>query len=449
MSQHISSRVINHTMSLYEKEPLIDVGLVEETDEISFELSGDYVTGSSRLDKGFYTAKGLRSGVFILDKNKNPVLQSEQLEFIPQSSENPCFTIHNIIIGKQFHWEREQKQTFEGAFLLKKGKTRGITFVNRLSMENYLKSVICSEMSSDSPFEFLKAHCVISRSWTLAQIRKKSWGSESSSGGTVWTDAKVHTEFDLCADDHCQRYHGTGAVNLSVRKALESTFGEILTSRGSICDTRFSKCCGGITEKFSTAWQEIDFEYLQPVGDAPEGVLPVYNEKDAESFIRSTPDVFCNVSDRYLLEKILPGFDFETENFFRWEISFSQEELKNILLQKTGIDFGFIKKITPLERGPSGRIFRLRIEGEKEEKLFGKELEIRRILSKTHLYSSAFIVEPWGGGDTAEGFNLIGAGWGHGVGLCQIGAASMALKGYNYREILSHYFKNTSVQKIY
>lgn len=433
----------------YDQEPIISVGLMEEADAVTVELNKAYVSGSIRITPGIYTAKALPDGVCLFDESRYPVLQSVEAEMAPVMPEGALAAIHNVTIGKRFHWQRLQKQTFEGTVLIKRGGNGLLTVVNRLGLERYLTSVICSEMSAESPFEFLKAHCVISRSWTLAQLDKKNSADDHPSGGAVWTDARAHREYDLCADDHCQRYHGTSAVNRSVKEALEATRGEVLISRGRVCDTRFSKCCGGITERFSTAWQDVDVDYLQSVSDAETSGEMIRDEQSAEKFILSTPDVFCNVSDRGLLQKILPGFDFETRDFFRWELRLPQNELTERLLKKTGIDFGRIKRIVPLARGPSGRIYRLRIHGEAADKVFGKELEIRRILSETHLYSSAFVVEPAGGEGIGKGFILKGAGWGHGVGLCQIGAAAMAFKGYSYRDILCHYFKNASIEKIY
>ena len=318
----------------------------------------------------------------------------------------PTFILKDVTIGIDFHWERKEDQKFAGSlkFIVEGDK---VTAVNLIGVEDYLLSVISSEMRASAGLEFLKAHAVISRSWVLTNLRS-------------------HANFDVCADDHCQRYQGCGkAAGPMVRRAIDETWGEVLCSDGEICDTRYSKCCGGRTELFSTCWQDRDYPYLQSVEDAAEpGGKP-----------------FCDCEDEAVLGQVLNDFDLETRDFYSWEVRYGAEELSDLVRRRTGVDFGRIEALVPVERGPSGRIKRLRIEGTLRSETIGKELAVRRALSESHLKSSAFEVSRDG-----EDFILKGKGWGHGVGLCQIGAAVMSCKGYGYRGILAHYYPGTSIR---
>lgn len=363
------------------------------------------------------------------------------------------FTIMNVTIGIDFHWQRHENQTFRGELHLISDNGH-LLAVNRIDVESYLESVISSEMNAGAPAEFLKAHAVISRSWVLAQINPTADLADSPC--TVndaeivrWTDHAAHSLFDVCADDHCQRYQGCTKVTTdAARMAVEATRGMVLTFDGKLCDTRFSKCCGGITERFSTCWQPIDKPYLRAVTDSPDNVsADVSREQDAENWILSHPDAFCAAPPESVLATVLNDYDRSTPHLYRWTVDYSADELASIVAERTGTDFGRIRTLTPLHRGPSGRIDRLRLSGTKKERIIGKELEIRRSLSRTHLYSSAFVAE--GLDPDCDGipsrWRLHGAGWGHGVGLCQIGAAVMASRGYDYRSILSHYFPGSKL----
>jgi len=436
-------------------EPVIAVGLIEGAGHIDFELQGDYLLNGRAVPSGCYRLL-FSSGFSVLtDAHDRELARQRQLCFKPAVFQGNWFTLHNVAIGRDFHWERLQSQRFRGELVFDIPGTSSITAVNRIGLESYLESVICSEMSPESDAEFLKAHCVISRSWLLAQLElKRAAGMAAASADAAWTDAAAHKNFDVCNDDHCQRYHGMSRVNAAAQQALAETRGQVLVFDGRICDTRFSKCCGGITERFSTCWQDVDFEYLSSVADSipdSEGLRsPVSAEADARKFIFASPPAFCNVTDPKLLARVLPDFDYETQQFFRWSVTFSQEELRNLLKQKTGIDLGAIKSLPPLARGGSGRMYKLKVIGTKAEKVISKELAIRRALSPTHLYSSAFIVEAGEEkGGIPTGFTLRGAGWGHGVGLCQIGAAAMAAQGYRYDAILAHYFRGAALETLY
>jgi SpoIID/LytB domain protein len=321
-------------------------------------------------------------------------------------------------------------------------------------LEDYLTSVISSEMSGAAPMEFLKAHAILSRSWVLAALNRKKKRETSTAtektterGGEVirWYDREDHDLFDVCADDHCQRYQGlTKIVSEQAEEAVRETWGMVITYQDEICDARYSKACGGLTENFGTAWDDKRVPYLGSISDASVPYRPIRTEEEAQRWILSNPKAYCNTRDKRLLEKILSDFDRETKEFFRWTIEYSRTELEEILREKSGFDFGRLEKIVPLHRGPSGRISKLRIIGSKRSMVVGKELEIRSWLSRSHLYSSAFIVTVEG-----ERFTLHGAGWGHGVGLCQIGAAVMATKGFSAEEILRHYFRGVEIKRVY
>lgn len=378
----------------------------------------------------------------------------ERLAFVPFDTES-MFTLHDVVIGVNFHWQRKESQTFKGElhFILEEGKVRAI---NRIDVEEYLVSVISSEMSATSSLEFLKAHTIVSRSWLYAQLMRRekveqgTLGWENDDEIVRWYAREDHTLFDLCADDHCQRYQGvTRAHNPNVERAVKDTAGLVLKFDGEVCDARFSKCCGGVTELFSSCWENDDYGYLRALRDCESGEsLPVLStEEGVRYWIENMPVSFCSTNDNAVLSQILNGYDRETNDFYRWKVEYSQEELSVIVAERSGIDFGLIEDLVPVERGPSGRITRLRVVGSKAVRVVGKELEIRRWLSKTHLYSSAFVVDKQVNG-TSVVFILKGAGWGHGVGLCQVGAAVMGEKGYDCRRILSHYYPGTVVELV-
>jgi peptidoglycan hydrolase-like amidase len=350
-----------------------------------------------------------------------------------------------------------------------------LTLINELPLESYLVSVISSEMSAACPPELLRAHSVVSRSWLLAQLSKTASRTGLEQAATIqadsrmidnppgeiirWYDRESHTDFDVCADDHCQRYQGISkAFSPEAFDAIRNTRGRVLVSNDEVCDARYSKSCGGMTEVYRAAWEQREVTYLASAYDGPgeisDYLMPLTIEANAEAWITSSPPAYCNNISPELLGRILPGFDQETRDFYRWQVSYSQDELREILQARLGVDFGSILALEPLERGESGRIIRLRIRGEAKTIVIGKELEIRRALSRSHLYSSAFVVlaardERDRAKNYPKQFRLIGAGWGHGVGLCQIGAAVMADQGHTHIEILAHYFKGTTLRSLY
>src|SRR5690554_5162961 len=443
------------------REPLIHVGILQNQNRISFSLLSTYKLQGKKFSKGDYFVE-IDNGQISFNGERY-----DQLTFEADQLHKDSFEIKDVIIGVQFHWERKENQQFLGGLKFITtgvGENKSITVINIVSLEDYLKSVISSEMSSTSSEELLKAHSIISRSWLLAQITKNMSLKEqkdkyetsivTSTEIIRWYDREDHEHFDVCADDHCQRYQGiTRQTSELVNRAINSTCGKILSYRGSICDARYSKCCGGVLETFENVWEPIAHPYLQGKPDCFSGVpfpdLTV--EEDAEEWIKSSPDAFCNTQDTPVLNQVLNDYDRETADFYRWSISYSQHELAGIIKEHLGIDFGSIIDLIPLERGTSGRIIRLKVIGTDKVMIIGKELEIRRVLSKSHLYSSAFIVDAQE--EDEEGipqkFILRGAGWGHGVGLCQIGAAMMEEKGYKHDEILKHYFPGTSIKTEY
>ena len=364
-----------------------------------------------------------------------------EVTLTPQDSSASGFAVNDVVIGVGFHWQRTQRQLFRGGLRLVK-RPAGLTIINDVSLEEYVTSVISSEMSASCPLELLKAHAVISRSWLWfpkeSVVRSGKTASNKLDRNEIvrWYGRQSHSDFDVCADDHCQRYQGITNIASPAAEAVRSTAGEFLRYNGRICDARFSKCCGGLTERYATAWEDRAIPYLESVNDGSEGA----HGRALEAWIRGNPPANCNTQDWQLLSRILPGFDQETRDFYRWQIVYTPEELAEVVRSRLAIDLGPIRTIEPLARGPSGRICRLKLSGERDYVIIGKELEIRRALSRTHLYSSAFVVDK-----DAERWVLRGAGWGHGVGLCQIGAAVMANKGRSYREILQHYYRGTTV----
>ena len=416
----------------YEGTPLVSVGIVG-AESITFTLNGYGEDGSSR------TAT-IHNGLIQYDGKAHT-----RLCFKPQSPDD-SFSLMDVVIGVNFHWQRLETQTFRGSLRLLADGGK-IWAVNDLPVEDYLESVISSEMSAQSSLPLLMAHAVISRSWLMSQIDGNTAPNTQASHGDAfirWYDHTDHTLFDVCADDHCQRYQGiTKETSPNVAEAIRRTRGELLTYGDEICDARFSKCCGGAMEEFQYCWDDTPKPYLKGIGDTPEETIPDLTvEENARQWILSSPKSFCNTTDKRILSQVLNDYDQETTDFYRWRVSYTQEELSKLVEKKLGAGLGTITDMRPLKRGTSGRICELRITGTKKTIVVGKELEIRRALSESHLYSSAFVVEK-----QDDTFTLIGAGWGHGVGLCQIGAAVMGDKGYAYDEILRHYYPGAEIEK--
>lgn len=452
MHKIFSSPVVSH-----HKEPEVTVGIVSAA-QIHFILKGSYsvegqeVTGEQHVE--FSEGKILWQGSVY-----------SRLTFSPRSTV-ASFSLDNVIIGIGFHWERKETQTFPETLRLVINGDK-VCAINELPVEEYLKSVISSEMSATSSLELLKAHAVISRSWLLAQMEKRKQAPETSGHQDLsntkgqdelirWYDRDDHTLFDVCADDHCQRYEGiTRETSPAVAEAIRLTRGMILVDEGAICDARFSKCCGGISEEFQYCWEDTKKPYLTAVRDADgkaSGNFPDLTiEAEADRWIRSQPEAFCNTQDPGILSQVLNDYDQETKDFYRWTIEYTQQQIRKLISTRLDMDFGDIKDLQPVERGKSGRLSKLRIVGTKRTLIIGKELEIRRVLSTSHLYSSAFVVDrlETDTHDVPARFRILGAGWGHGVGLCQIGAAVMGEKGYSFDQILLHYYRDAEILKIY
>ena len=464
-------------------QPLIEVGILSRN-SIHFVLLSAYKLIGYQKDNPFRMEYySLPQGSYScayedgMIRFQNKLFAS--LGFEPES-DSGRFILNNVRIGIEFHWEQEMQQCFEGALLIKTENHR-LLAINRIALERYLYSVIASEMNARAHTEFLKAHAVISRSWLLAQLGTNTQTaqtgpaapenqpesptapenqpespaapenrSDSPAERIRWYEREAHTQFDVCADDHCQRYQGLLEVDTpQVKTALSSTQGMVLCSGEDICDARFSKCCGGLTESFESCWADTRLPYLVSKPD----LIPAPDRSsyaDPEGFILGNPPSFCNTNDKGILEQVLKDYDFQTRDFFRWTVSYDARELSDLFKQRSGLDLGLLSDLEALERGGSGRIVRLKVTGSKGSLIIGKELEIRRCLSKTHLYSSAFVVDKvLDEQGKVRQFILHGAGWGHGVGLCQIGAAVMAEQGYKFEQILEHYYPNTQIKQLY
>jgi len=431
--------------------------------QIEFVLNGEFKSSNGKIYSGQQKAECRGGKVFYANESADEII------FEP-TTDDASFDLIDVVIGINFHWERKENQRFKGALKLIIETSFFLTAINRVKVEDYLTSVISSEMSATASDELLKAHAVISRSWLLSPLEEDKVKPVSETQNTEhktqntkretqnitkWYERDAHTNFDVCADDHCQRYQGiTRAGTKAVENAIVATHGEVLMYDNKICDARFSKSCGGISETFENCWAPEHYPYLTKVIDnpkAPEGfALDLTIEENAQKWIRQSPEAFCNTSDTKILSQVLNNYDQETTDFYRWKVEYTQAELSELLMRRSGIDFGLIIDLVPVLRGESGRLIELKIIGTKKTLTVGKELEIRKWLSNTHLYSSAFVIDKSGISDTIpQQFTLIGAGWGHGVGLCQIGAAVMGAKGYKYDEILLHYFRGAELKRIY
>lgn len=441
-------------------QPTLKVGIMYEP-EIRFVLNGYHMlreTGeimNGPQTVAFSEGKILLNGVAV--KSANVVLN-------PVDPKTASFDLLDVTIGIHFHWERKENQRFKGSLCIIVENEK-LTAINDIPLEDYLESVISSEMSATSSIELLKAHAVISRSWLLAQVikgkelkqSKKKYNpiAETATEYIRWYDREDHVNFDVCADDHCQRYQGiTRQTSGLVRQAINDTFGLVLMHNDKVCDARFSKSCGGVAETFENVWEPEVHPYLQAIVDNPQNPegfdLDLTNEFAAEKWIRNAPEAFCNTHDKKVLSQVLNDYDQETTDFYRWKVTYSQQVIAELIARKSGRDFGEIIDLIPVERGKSGRLKKLQIVGSKLTLTIGKELQIRKTLSESHLYSSAFVVDKLivQNGIPQE-FVLTGAGWGHGVGLCQIGAAVMGEKGYAFDEILMHYFRGAELEKLY
>jgi SpoIID/LytB domain protein len=437
-------------------EPKIKVALLQSYKEAQINLNGRFRLPDGRKITGHLRIRAEQEQIVLIQSSGVQI--TGQKEILLSAQDGATFTVFDVQIGIDFHWQRSQEQSFCGDLFLSANSASLFDLINEIPLEDYIESVISSEMSAQAPLEFLKAQATVARSWLVAMLeRKQKHDSNSNFEKTSdteiisWHDINDHQYFDVCADDHCQRYQGiTKITSANVGEAVRTTKGLFLVYKNNICDARYHKACGGQTEIFSTAWEDKSIPYLQSVTDHVDIHAPIVSEKDAENWLSGKPPAYCNTADNKILNQILPLFDQETLDFYRWQVIYKRQDLEEIIRRKSGIDVGELKNLIPIERGPSGRISKLKIEGSQRTILVGKELEIRRWLSESHLLSSAFIIsaESVASGKVNR-FILSGGGWGHGVGLCQIGAAVMAAKGFKAPEILAHYFTKASVQKLY
>ncbi|MEZ4238598.1 MAG: SpoIID/LytB domain-containing protein [Myxococcota bacterium] len=443
-------------------EPRLRVGLASGRERAVLSLRGDFRLGEGTVAAAERLEVVAEPGlVRLLRPDGSEIARGVELRLEPLEDDG-AFTLHDMTVGVAFHWQHEQDLTFRGACSL---ESRGAKFdvIDEVGLETYLESVISSEMSARCPPALLRAHAVISRSWLLAQLEGRDDDPPRPPGVTQegdvtrivrWYDREDHAHFDVCADDHCQRYQGiTRTFTDEAVAAVRDTRGVVLVSGKRTCDARFSKSCGGMTEVFSAAWADVDVPYLQAFADDDQPAqfaLPLTDEANAEAFIRGAPPAFCNHADKELLQKLLPELDHATaDDFYRWEERVTAAQIREYVRQKVEIELGTVQALVPVARGPSGRLVALRIEGSEATLEVGKELEIRRLLSKTHLYSSAIVVTATEGEGEDRVFVLRGAGWGHGVGLCQIGAAVMADRGYDHEGILAHYYRGAGLERRY
>ncbi len=444
------------------QEPVITVGILSGK-EIGFSFPKEFISSDGIAICGIQQAVYRKGKICWQEK------EYDELSFTPQRDTSSFFELQDVTIGINFHWERKEVQRFKGELKIIVEDDR-LTAINIIPIEDYLTSVISSEMSATASLELLKAHAVISRSWLLNKLKVANGKlkvimhpdntanfelSTLPSQLIKWYDHEAHKNFDVCADDHCQRYQGI--TRTSTPQAIEAVFatrGEVLMYEGEICDARFSKCCGGAFEEFQNCWENVKHPYLIGQRDSKtETRLPdLTKEAEADKWIRTSPTAFCNTHNKQVLSQVLNNYDQETTDFYRWRVCYSQQELSELIHKRSGIEFGKIIDLIPVERGTSGRLVRLKIVGTLRTLIIGKELEIRRTLSSSHLYSSAFVVDKEYKEDEKEipsRFILTGSGWGHGVGLCQIGAAVMGEQGYKYKEILSHYYPGSAIEQQY
>ncbi len=440
-------------------EPLLAVGIMEGRQEIAGAFTGPYRDGGGVEREGSFRCRHTGSAWEFTCGDAVTVVGGADLRFTP-STPSSVVRLDDVTIGINFHWERNEPQIFRGGLHVLWVPGQGITAINEVSLEEYLKSVISSEMSATAPAGLLQAHAITSRSWLVAMLERRSHGVSPPPGLRVGPDAtevirwytrEDHATFDVCADDHCQRYHGvTKIISAAADEAVEATRGVFLVHDNEVCDARFYKACGGRTEDFASAWEDREIPYLRSVMDAEAVRPPVTTESDMAAWLAHPPDAFCNTNDPEILRQVLPSFDQETTDFYRWTVTYPAAELDALVARRSGLKLGRIRALEPVHRGPSGRLTALRIVGTEQTVIVGKELEIRRWLSPSHLYSSAFIVTTTMGADgTPRAFRLSGAGWGHGVGLCQIGAAVMATRGIPPEKIVLHYFPHAAIQRLY
>ena len=444
------------------QEPVITVGILSGK-EIGFSFPKEFISSDGIAICGIQQAVYRKGKICWQEK------EYDELSFTPQQDTSSFFELQDVTIGINFHWERKEVQRFKGELKIIVEDDR-LTAINIIPIEDYLTSVISSGMSATASLELLKAHAVISRSWLLNKLKVANGKlkvimhpdntanfelSTLPSQLIKWYDHEAHKNFDVCADDHCQRYQGiTRASTPQAIEAVFATRGEVLMYEGEICDARFSKCCGGAFEEFQNCWENVKHPYLIGQRDSKtETRLPdLTKEAEADKWIRTSPAAFCNTHNKQVLSQVLNNYDQETTDFYRWRVCYSQQELSELIHKRSGIEFGKIIDLIPVERGTSGRLVRLKIVGTLRTLIIGKELEIRRTLSSSHLYSSAFVVDKEYKEDEKEipsRFILTGSGWGHGVGLCQIGAAVMGEQGYKYKEILSHYYPGSAIEQQY
>ena len=438
----------------WNEEPTIAVGLLDRKHTATIELEGAFKTVTGETVGPGEIQVHCEDGQ--LQCGGATRLAGSEIVLVPTSMETCCFSL-TAMIGIDFHWQQEETESFRGTLRIIADGNDRLTVINDVLLETYITSVICSEMNAASPAAGIRSHAIISRSWLLAQLQRAVEPSSPVDSPTSpyirWTEREAHDKFDVCADDHCQRYQGINRTAVSeVKQAIADTRGVVLAYGREVCDARFSKCCGGVVEEYQTAWGDRLVPYLIALADTTdpsiEGMV-LADEGAFRNYVDHPPDCYCNCSDGEILNRVLNDYDVSTGDFFRWKVKLDADEATALLNKKLGVSLGRVLSMEPVQRGPSGRLLKLRLTGRKGSVVIGKELEIRRALSPSHLYSSAFYVDIEGPPEEPTAFLLIGAGWGHGVGLCQIGAAVMACRGIEHEQILSHYYPETILRRLY
>ncbi len=400
--------------------PILQAGSLHDAEEFLDELrsktsleplSLSIVTMGERNDAPFEFAIGVEKR------------EATRVSCVPRRQDSP-FYLHDIPIGRGFHWERHERLSYRGELHLFASRGDGLTAMNRIPLETYIRSTVFSEMGPDLPDAFLAAQAVAARSTVLATANRHHRGEG----------------FHLCNDDHCQCYQGVLREPQVISPALGETEGEILVSNGRPVDARYAKCCGGVSETYEAVWGGEGHPYFisRPCGEFETADLT--QEQNMQEFLSQRAPAFCNDELHAYPER------WREESYFRWQREYNASELQTLIEAKVGIEVGTVRELRPIKRGASGRILILEIVGSKQTLRIYRELEIRRVLFLSHLPSSCFIVETEGKGP--DKFRLIGAGWGHGVGLCQLGAAAMAHKGRSKQRILEHYYPETKLFSI-
>ena len=410
--------------SIPTKEPLVSIGLILPVDK----QKSVNIKTVSNLD---YEIKSLENYILVNGEKSNQF-------YLDELTGDFSYNINPVTAGRGFHWQKQIDISIKGSIKIR--NIDGYLFlINEIGIENYLMSVATSEMSGECPEALLEAQTIAARSWLIASEEQKHMG----------------LGIDACNDDCCQRYQGIKNISAKAKSAVFTTRGKFVIYNNKICDTRYSKSCGGISENNENVWYDNPKGYLRGVFDGCGNIPDFSDEEQLNRWIFEPQDCYCN--NEYVskseLKRFLGSVD-EEGDYFRWEITYSNEQLTKIINKKLNESFDFIESLIPIKRGVSGRIMSLAITGKKDHEkyqtLVDSEYDIRNALHPEFLYSSAFVINANSSVQSREEkVTLSGAGWGHGAGLCQIGALGMAIIGNSSEKILKHYFSSIEIKKLY